>query len=133
VVDTWQNIVDHDGSATSGWDGSANTNTVSRDATSEGGELADSDMLAATTKAEDAHYADEVQKRGGAGLADSVVDGEEWGNGEMEGRAWRQERIGFGALSLVGTATYSGGRPMKMVALELAELEELEPHESALG
>jgi hypothetical protein len=39
----------------------------------------------------------------------------------------------FGALSLAGTATYSGGRPVETAALELAELEELEQQESALG
>ena len=32
----------------------------------------------------------------------------------------------FGALSLAGTATYSGGRPVETAALELAELEDLE-------
>lgn len=36
AVDTWQNIVDRDGSATSGRDGSADTTTVARDATNEG-------------------------------------------------------------------------------------------------
>ena len=44
----------------------------------------------------------------------------------MGSRARRQERVGFGALSLVGTATYSGGRPVGTAALELAEREELE-------
>ena len=51
----------------------------------------------------------------------------------MVSRAWRQERMGFGALSLAGTATYSGGRPVGTVALELVELEELEHQEAALG
>ena len=105
AVDTWQNIVDHDGSATSGRDGGAATDTVSRDATNEEGELADSDLLAATEEAEAAHRADEVRTRSGAGPADSVVDGEERGSGEMVSRARRQERIGFGALSLAGTVT----------------------------
>ena len=77
AVDTWQNIVDHDGSATSGRDGGAATDTVSHDATNEEGELADSDLLAATEEAEAAHHADEVRTRSGAGRADSVVDGEE--------------------------------------------------------
>ena len=133
AVDTWQNIVDHDGSATSGRDGGAATDIVSRDATNEEGELADSDLLAATEEAEAAHRADEVRTRSGAGPADSVVDGEERGSGEMVSRARRQERMGFGALSLAGTATYSGGRPVGTAALELAELEELEHQEAALG
>ena len=47
----------------------------------------------------------------------------------MGSRARRQERMGFGALSLAGTVTYSGGRPVEMAALELAELDQ---HESAL-
>ena len=51
----------------------------------------------------------------------------------MGSRARRQGRMGFGALSLAGTATYSGGRPVEMAALELAELEELEQQEAALG
>ena len=51
----------------------------------------------------------------------------------MGSRARRQERMGFGALSLAGTATYSGGRPVEMAALELAELEELEQQEAVLG
>ena len=54
------------------------------------------------------------------------MDGEERGSGEMGDRARRQERMGFGALSLAGTATYSGGRPVGMAALELAKLEKLE-------
>jgi hypothetical protein len=40
--------------------------------------------------------------------------------------------MGFGALSLARTARYSGGWPVETVALELAELEELEQQESAL-
>ena len=133
AVDTWQNIVDRDGSATSGRDDDDDTGTVSRDATTEEGELADGDLLAATEEAEAAHRADEARKRGGVGPADSVVDVLERGSGEMGSRARRQERMGFGALSLAGTATYSGGRPVEMAALELAELEELEQHEAVLG
>jgi hypothetical protein len=133
VVDTGHNIVDRDGSAISGRDGDADTGIVSRDATHEEGELANGDLLAATKEVEAVHCADEVRKRGGAGPADSVVDVGERGSGEMGSRARHQERMGFGALSLVGAATYSGGRPVEMVALELAELEELEQQESALG
>jgi hypothetical protein len=111
-----------DDSATSWRDGDEDTDTVSRDATNEEGELTDGDMLAAAEEAETVHRADEVRKRGGAGPADSVVDVGERGSGEMGSRARRQGRMGFGALSLAGTATYSGGRPVEMAALELAEL-----------
>jgi hypothetical protein len=36
--------------------------------------------------------------------------------------------MGFGVLSLAGTATYNGGRPVETAALELMELEELDQH-----
>ena len=48
----------------------------------------------------------------------------------MGSRARRQERMGFWALNLAGTATYSGGRPVGMAALEL---EELEHYQAAMG
>jgi hypothetical protein len=109
AVDTRQNIVDRDGSATSGRDGDADTGTVSRDATTEEGELADGDLLAATVEAEAVHRR---MRRGSEVVQDLRTRSWAWWSGGVE--RWGAERgVRNGWVS--GRLAWRG-RPLIVVA-----------------